>query len=51
MANEVTERLSAQGYQTVGNTPDEFSQIIKAEIARWISVVKTAGIKPIEGTP
>jgi|KBSMisStandDraft_5_1062788.scaffolds.fasta_scaffold24251_4 tripartite-type tricarboxylate transporter receptor subunit TctC len=50
-ANEVTERLSAQGYQTVGNTPDEFSQIIKAEIARWISVVKTAGIKPIEGTP
>ena len=48
-AREATERLSAQGYQTVGNTPGEFAQIIKAEIARWKAVVKAAGIKPIEG--
>ena len=48
-AREVAERLSVQGYQTVGNTPREFAQIISSEIARWRSVVKAAGIKPIEG--
>jgi tripartite-type tricarboxylate transporter receptor subunit TctC len=47
-AGDVTERLTAQGYQTVGNTPQEFAQIINTEIARWKTVVKTAGIKPIE---
>jgi tripartite-type tricarboxylate transporter receptor subunit TctC len=48
-ARETAERLTAQGYQTVGNTPHEFAQIVTAEIARWKSVVKAAGIKPIEG--
>ncbi|MCX7138383.1 MAG: tripartite tricarboxylate transporter substrate binding protein [Proteobacteria bacterium] len=48
-ARDVNERLSVQGYQTVGNTPQEFTQIVKSEIARWKSVVKAAGIKPIEG--
>ena len=47
-APDVTERLTAQGYQTVGNTPQEFAQIINTEIARWKTVVKTARIKPIE---
>jgi tripartite-type tricarboxylate transporter receptor subunit TctC len=47
-APDVTERLTAQGYQTVGNTPLEFTQTINTEIARWKTVVKTARIKPIE---
>ncbi len=47
-APDVTERLTAQGYQTVGNTPQEFTQTINTEIARWKTVVKTARIKPIE---
>jgi tripartite-type tricarboxylate transporter receptor subunit TctC len=47
-AREAAERLTAQGYQTVGNTPQEFAQIVKTEIARWKSVVKTSGIKPME---
>ena len=34
-ARDVNERLSVQGYQTVGNTPQEFTQIGKSEIARW----------------
>ncbi len=45
---DVNERLLAQGYQTVGNTPQEFAKIITGEIARWKTVVKTAGIKPME---
>lgn len=44
---DVTERLSAQGYQTVGNTPHEFRRLIVTETERWKSVVKKAGIKPI----
>jgi tripartite-type tricarboxylate transporter receptor subunit TctC len=47
-APDVSERLTAQGYQTVGNTPQEFAQTINTEIARWKTVVKTARIKPIE---
>ncbi len=48
---EVNERLSVQGYQTVGNTPQEFAKIITSEIARWKVVAKTAGIKPMENIP
>ena len=48
VAPDVSERLTAQGYQTVGNTPQEFAQLINTEIARWKTVVKSAGIKPIE---
>jgi tripartite-type tricarboxylate transporter receptor subunit TctC len=50
-AREAAERLAVQGYQTVGNTPQAFAQIVSAEIVRWKSVVKTAGIKPIDSEP
>lgn len=45
---EVAERLTAQGYQTVGNTPAAFAKIIDVETARWKSVVKAAGIPQID---
>ena len=45
--DQVRERLTAQGYQTVGNTPEAFGRQIKAETAKWIGVVKAAGIKPM----
>jgi len=44
----VIERLSAQGYRIVGNTPREFQQLIATETERWKSVAKSAGIKPVE---
>ena len=47
-AREVNERLTTQGYQIVGDTPQAFTQIITTEIARWKSVAKAVGIKPIE---
>jgi tripartite-type tricarboxylate transporter receptor subunit TctC len=43
----VRERLTAQGYQPVGNTPEEFGRQIREETAKWIRVVKAAGIKPM----
>jgi tripartite-type tricarboxylate transporter receptor subunit TctC len=45
---EVKERLAAIGYTPVGNTPEEFSAQIKADVARWAKVIRDAGIKQIE---
>lgn len=44
---DVRERLTAQGHQPVGNTPEQFAAVIKSEIAKWAKVVKAAGIKPL----
>jgi tripartite-type tricarboxylate transporter receptor subunit TctC len=38
--------LLRDGLEPVGDSPDEFARVIKAEVAKWIRVVKVAGIKP-----
>ena len=43
---DVKERLNGDGVLPVGNTPDEFGALIKAEIARWAPVVKASGATP-----
>jgi tripartite-type tricarboxylate transporter receptor subunit TctC len=35
-----------EGADPVGNAPEQFAAILKSEIAKWIKVVKAAGIKP-----
>jgi tripartite-type tricarboxylate transporter receptor subunit TctC len=42
---DTNEKLLAQGFEPVGNTPDEFGAYIKSEIAKWAKVIKTARIK------
>jgi tripartite-type tricarboxylate transporter receptor subunit TctC len=42
---DVNERLSREGADTVGNTPQEFSDYIRAEILKWAKVVKAANIQ------
>jgi tripartite-type tricarboxylate transporter receptor subunit TctC len=37
--------LVNDGSEPIGNTPDEFAAIIKAETAKWTKVIKSAGIK------
>jgi len=44
-ADEVRERLLAQGYVIDGTTGDEYRSFIAAEIARWKPVVAAAGIR------
>jgi len=39
------ERLTAQGLDTIGNTPEEFAQLIRSEFPKWAKVVKLAGAK------
>jgi tripartite-type tricarboxylate transporter receptor subunit TctC len=43
---EVREKLSTDGAEAVGNTPEQFGAYIKAETDKWAKVVKAAGIKP-----
>ncbi|MBL8386090.1 MAG: tripartite tricarboxylate transporter substrate binding protein [Burkholderiales bacterium] len=38
-------RLLSQGAEAIGSTPEQFARQIEAEIARWIKLVKAAGIK------
>jgi tripartite-type tricarboxylate transporter receptor subunit TctC len=41
----VKEKYLAMGAQPVGNTPAQFANFIKAEIAKWTKVVKDSGAK------
>ncbi|MGP0090584.1 MAG: Bug family tripartite tricarboxylate transporter substrate binding protein [Xanthobacteraceae bacterium] len=45
---KVRQRLNELGLDTIGNSPAEFSAVIKAEIPQWAAVIKAAGIKPGE---
>ncbi len=40
------ERLTAQGMEVAGSTPEEFARLIKSETEKWAKVIKAAGIKP-----
>src|SRR5688572_32414176 len=42
----VKENLANQGAEVVANTPEQHDAFNKAEIAKWIRVVKDAGITP-----
>ena len=42
---EVVERLSAQGAEPVGSTPEEFAAYIRSETLKWAKVVKESGAK------
>jgi tripartite-type tricarboxylate transporter receptor subunit TctC len=42
---EVKSLLLKEGLEPVGDTPHEFASLIKREVAKWMQVVKAAGIK------
>lgn len=42
---DVRSRYATLGIEPVGNTPEQFGAQIRADLARWEKVVKTAGIK------
>jgi len=44
-APDVKQRLEALGFAAVANSPDEFGERIKVEIARWGKVVRDAHIR------
>jgi tripartite-type tricarboxylate transporter receptor subunit TctC len=44
--DDVKNALLKDGLETVGDSPQQFAAVIKAEVAKWMKVVKAAGIKP-----
>ncbi|MBI2751954.1 MAG: tripartite tricarboxylate transporter substrate binding protein [Betaproteobacteria bacterium] len=42
---EIRRRLLEQGAAPVGNTSDEFSRLLREEVARWAEVVKVSGAR------
>jgi tripartite-type tricarboxylate transporter receptor subunit TctC len=43
---EVLDRMASLGTDPIGNSPTEFADQIKADLAKWEKVVKAAGIQP-----
>src|SRR6266513_299025 len=39
-------RLADQGFEPVGNSPEEFRPYIKSEITKWGKTIRDAGIRP-----
>ena len=39
-------RFASHGMEALPGTPEEFSALIRSEIAKWAKVVRAAGIKP-----
>ncbi|HEX4328583.1 MAG TPA: tripartite tricarboxylate transporter substrate binding protein [Burkholderiales bacterium] len=42
---EVVERLAALGVEIIGNSPDEYTSFIHADVIKWAKVVKASGAK------
>lgn len=42
---DVKERFAKQGVEVQTGTPEQFSEFLKSEVARWAKVIKDAGIK------
>ncbi len=43
--SDVRSKFADLGMEPIGNSPDEFSLIIKAEIPKWAKVIKESGMK------
>jgi len=42
---DVKDRFLNDGAEPIGGTADEFTALIKAELARWASVIRMSGAK------
>lgn len=42
---DIKQKLAAQGWDSIGNTPAEFAAILKSDFDKWAKVVKAAGLR------
>ena len=42
---DIRQKLKEQGAEPVGNTPEEFSGLLRDEVAKWRTVIQAAGLK------
>jgi tripartite-type tricarboxylate transporter receptor subunit TctC len=45
-APDIRDRMSAEGAEFIGDTPEQFTAFIKSEIEKWGKAVKASGAKP-----
>jgi tripartite-type tricarboxylate transporter receptor subunit TctC len=45
-AGEIKDKFASDGFEPVGNRPEEFSKFLNGELVKWAKAIKTAGIKP-----
>jgi len=45
-APDIRDRMSAEGAEFVGDTPEQYAAFVKSEIAKWGRAVKASGAKP-----
>ena len=43
---DLREKITSQGNEVLGGTPEQFAALIKSETPRWAKVVKDAKIDP-----
>jgi tripartite-type tricarboxylate transporter receptor subunit TctC len=43
---DIREKITSQGNEVMGGTPEQFAALIRAESPRWGKVVREAGITP-----
>jgi tripartite-type tricarboxylate transporter receptor subunit TctC len=44
-APDLRKRMSAEGAEFIGDTPEEFTAFFKSEMAKWGKAVKASGAK------
>ena len=44
-SSEMREVISAQGFEPSASSPEQFSEVIRREVAKWAQIVKTSGFK------
>jgi tripartite-type tricarboxylate transporter receptor subunit TctC len=44
-SSDLRQKLVEQGADPVGNTPEEFSKLLREEVAKWAEVVRVSGAK------
>jgi tripartite-type tricarboxylate transporter receptor subunit TctC len=44
-SSQMREVISAQGFEPSASSPEQFSEVIRREVAKWAQVVKTSGFK------
>ena len=45
---EVRERLAQDGAEPIGNSPAEFSVLVKSELEKWAAIARAANIRAEE---
>ena len=42
---DVRQRLTTEAYDIIADTPEQFAQAIRAEVAKWAPIVKHAALR------